>query len=261
MSTSGSRFEELDESDTISRGPAQPGGAAQAEEYTGVSWSIRDLLERATSLKAKGNAEFGQGRWQMALETYREGLAELPPAPPKPASPSLKGKQKAIEDDGQTEQTADEPAGTAAEQDEVRGLRAILSANVAACLLKLERYKEAVTACDSALEDKPDYAKALHRRALANEAIGSWSSLEASLADFNKLATLPDVSPLLADQIKAAQRRLPDKVRVQQDKEKDEVIGKLKDLGNTLLGKVGLSTDNFKFVEQPGGGHSISFQR
>lgn len=55
-------------------------------------------------------------------------------------------------------------------------------------------------------------------------------------ADYNKLATLPDVSPLLADQIKAAQRRLPDKVRAQQDKEKDEVIGKLKDLGNTLLG-------------------------
>ncbi|BGO98715.1 TPR domain containing protein [Rhodotorula toruloides] len=263
MSTSGSRFEELDEGDTVSRGPAQTEGAAREGEPDGLSWSIRDLLGRATSLKVKGNTEFGQGqgRWQMALETYREGLAELPPAPRKPASPSLKGKEKAIEDDGQMEQKDEEPAGTAAEQDEVRELRAILSANVAACLLKLERYKEAVTACDAALEEKPDYAKALHRRALANEAIGSWSSLEASLADYNKLATLPDVSPLLADQIKAAQRRLPDKVRAQQDKEKDEVIGKLKDLGNTLLGKFGLSTDNFKFVEQPGGGHSISFQR
>ncbi|KAJ8294678.1 Tetratricopeptide repeat protein 1 [Rhodotorula toruloides] len=245
MSTSGSRFEELDEGDTVSRGPAQTEGTAQAEE-SAVSWSIRDLLERATSLKAKGNTEFGQGRWQPALETYREAIAELPPAPPKPASPSLKGKEKAIEDDGQTEQKEEETAGTAGEQDEVRELRAMLSANVAACLLKLERYKEAVTACDSALEEKPDYAKALHRRALANEAIGSWSSLEASLADFNKLATLPDVSPLLADQSKAAQRRLPEKIRAEQDKEKDEVIGKLKDLGNTLLGKFGLSTDNFK---------------
>lgn len=104
---------------------------------------IRDLLGRATSLKAKGNTEFGQGqgRWQMALETYREGLAELPPAPRKPASPSLKGKEKAIEDDGQMEQKDEEPAGTAAEQDEVRELRAILSANVAACLLKLVRLR------------------------------------------------------------------------------------------------------------------------
>lgn len=58
----------------------------------------------------------------------------------------------------------------------------------------------------------------------------------AKLADFNRLATLPDNSPLLADQIRAAQRRLPDKIRAQQEKEKDEVIGKLKDLGNTLLG-------------------------
>ncbi|BGP07331.1 hypothetical protein JCM10049v2_003162 [Rhodotorula toruloides] len=260
MSTSGSRFEELDEGDTVSRGPAQTEGTAQAEE-SAVSWSIRDLLERATSLKAKGNAEFGQGRWQPALETYREAIAELPPAPPKPVSPSLKGKEKAIEDDGETGQTEEESVGTDTEQEEVRELRATLSANVAACLLKLERYKEAVTACDSALEEKSEYAKALHRRALANEAIGSWSSLEASLVDFNKLATLPDVSSLLADQSKAAQRRLPEKIRAQQDKEKGEVIGKLKDLGNTLLGKFGLSTDNFKFVEQPGGGHSISFQR
>lgn len=60
-------------------------------------------------------------------------------------------------------------------------------------------------------------------------------------ADFNKLATLPDVSSLLADQSKAAQRRLPEKIRAQQDKEKGEVIGKLKDLGNTLLGALRLA--------------------
>ncbi|BGP24007.1 TPR domain containing protein [Rhodotorula toruloides] len=260
MSISGSRFEELDKGEAVSRGLAQTGGAAQEGEPQSVSWRIRDLIERATSLKAKGNTDFGQGRWQMALETYREGLAELPPAPLKPASRSLKGKEKAIIDDEQAGQKEEDLAGPAAEQ-EIRELRAMLSANVAACLLKLVRYEDAVTACDSALEEKPEYAKALHRRALANEAIGSWSSLEASLTDYDKLATLPDISPLLADQIRAAQHRLPDKVRAQEEKEKDEAIGKLKDLGNTLLGKFGLSTDNFKFVEQPGGGHSISFQR
>jgi hypothetical protein len=38
--------------------------------------------------------------------------------------------------------------------------------------------------------------------------------------------------------------------------------GKLKDLGNTLLGKVGLSLDNFKAVQDPGtGSYSISFQQ
>lgn len=75
----------------------------------------------------------------MALETYREGLAELPPAPPKPASPSLKGKEKAVENDEETPEEGAEPGTSAAEQDELKELRAMLSANVAACLLKLVR--------------------------------------------------------------------------------------------------------------------------
>lgn len=33
----------------------------------------------------------------------------------------------------------------------------------------------------AALEDNPTYTKALQRRAMANEAIGSWSSLSAAL--------------------------------------------------------------------------------
>lgn len=37
------------------------------------------------------------------------------------------------------------------------------------------------------------------------------------------------------------------------------MLGKLKDLGNSILGNFGLSTDMFKFEQQPGGGYNMSF--
>lgn len=40
-----------------------------------------------------------------------------------------------------------------------------------------------------------------------------------------------------------------------------EMLGKLKDLGNTILGKFGMSIDNFKANKDPAtGGYSISYQ-
>jgi len=40
------------------------------------------------------------------------------------------------------------------------------------------------------------------------------------------------------------------------------MLGKFKDLGNTLLGKFGMSLDNFKADKDPNtGGYSIKFQQ
>ena len=60
------------------------------------------------------------------------------------------------------------------------------------------------------------------------------------MLDYDKLATLPDLTPLLARQVKQAQTRIPGAIEKQQQKEKDEVMGKLKDLGNTVLGESAL---------------------
>ena len=43
---------------------------------------------------------------------------------------------------------------------------------------------------------------------------------------------------------------------------KEETLGKLKDLGNSILGNFGLSTDNFKFDKDPGtGSYNIRFEQ
>jgi hypothetical protein len=122
------------------------------------------------------------------------------------------------------------------------------------------------------------YTKALHRRATANDRIGSWSSLTSAqegehftyinhqesanvVSDYQKLVTLlPSSSPQLRA-IRAALHGLPSRIKVQQDKEKDEMLNQLKTLGNGLLGKFGLSTDMFKFEQQPGGGYGVKFER
>ncbi|GAA5987420.1 hypothetical protein JCM11641_002285 [Rhodosporidiobolus odoratus] len=231
---------------------------------------LTEILSRSHDHKKRGNAEFGQGKGEAALETYKQGLEELP-VRTLPHNRSLKGKEKATkeaEGEGEakeptspTEQEEESLDEEQKQQAEVTELRAILHANVAACLLKLERYTEAVKACDDALEEKPDYTKALHRRAMANESIGSWGSLSTALEDFTALLSHADLTPLQRTQITLAKKRLPQKIEVQQQKEKDEVLGKLKDLGNTVLGKFGMSTENFKFVQQEGGGYSMQFQQ
>jgi hypothetical protein len=39
------------------------------------------------------------------------------------------------------------------------------------------------------------------------------------------------------------------------------MIGKLKELGDGILGKFGLSTNMFKFEPQEGGGYGMRFER
>lgn len=115
-----------------------------SDRSPGATYAVgkQDLLNRAKELKDVGNVEFGQGRWQMAIESYREGLAELPDTRAHGRSVSVKGKEKELQTDQddkaslQLEMSEEDRA----EWEECRELHAMLSANVAACYLKLVSY-------------------------------------------------------------------------------------------------------------------------
>mmetsp|Transcript_39571 Transcript_39571/g.88030 ORF Transcript_39571/g.88030 Transcript_39571/m.88030 type:complete len:249 (+) Transcript_39571:79-825(+) len=133
---------------------------------------------------------------------------------------------------------------------------AVYFANLAACDLKLEGHAaQAVENCSCALELDPKYSKALMRRSVAYEQL---DNLDNALADAKQLLELePDNA-----WAKSTAVRLEPIVREKHEKLKDEMLGKLKDLGNSLLGKFGLSLDNFKAEKDPStGGYNIQFKQ
>ena len=146
--------------------------------------------------------------------------------------------------------------------------------------------------CDRALELKPAYTKAHNRRAAALEHL---SLLDEALADFQAAtAQDPASAPTLAKDIERVKKLIEardEKLKVRGPRAnistsshcicasyalplssppppsaalavQEDMFGKLKDLGNSLLGKLGMSLDNFKAVKDPAtGSYSISFQQ
>lgn len=110
------------------------------------------------------------------------------------------------------------------------------------------------------------------------------SSLIHPRADYKHLASLAATPSSLLPTLRTKMATLPPKVEEAATKEKEEMMGKLKGIGDSVLGEsllfllrfafrerqsadilalctgwFGLSTNNFQMTEQPGGGHSLSF--
>lgn len=111
-----------------------------------------------------------------------------------------------------------------------------------------------------ALKLDPHYSKAILRRAQANEKMDTYSSLSDALEDYRTLSQQSDLDTHTKKECERANKRLPPIIKERMEKEKEEMMGKLKDLGNTLLGKFGLSTDNFQMQQDPRtGSYSVNF--
>eukprot|EP01137_Pigoraptor_chileana_P016543 Opistho-2@73464 len=132
---------------------------------------------------------------------------------------------------------------------------AVFYSNRAACYSKQDAFELVVDDCTTALDLDPSYVKARVRRGHAYEKL---DKLEEALADFNLVLEADPGNYVARD----ATRRLPPLITEKQEKLKAEMIGKLKDLGNLVLGKFGLSTDNFQLQQDPAtGSYSVNFTR
>lgn len=192
----------------------------EEEEYPGD-------IEAAEGLKIEGNEFFKNGEYQKAVDKYEEALGECP-------------------------------------EEEIK-LRSICFANLSTCLYRLEKYEESVERAGKALELDETYSKARLRRAMANEKIDTWASLETALEDLTKLKEQQDKdgenkdSNLLKD-VKSRIVKLEPKIKSKQQEETQEMVGKLKDLGNGFLNNFGMSLDNFQMTQNADGGYSVNMR-
>mmetsp|Transcript_8956 Transcript_8956/g.18072 ORF Transcript_8956/g.18072 Transcript_8956/m.18072 type:complete len:226 (+) Transcript_8956:24-701(+) len=131
----------------------------------------------------------------------------------------------------------------------------IFFANRAAVFARMGQHQAVCDDCDAALQRQPEYVKALLRRAQAREALDQPSE---ALADMKKALELDPGAKVAA----AAVPRLEAAANAKLEQQKEEMLGKLKELGNGILGKFGMSLDNFKAEKDPNtGSYNISFQQ
>lgn len=133
--------------------------------------------------------------------------------------------------------------------------RSILYCNRSASKMKLQNYDKAIKDCTKAIELDDKYLKAYLRRAQSYEVKEKY---DESLADFKKVLEL---DPSNKEALKAVDR-LPPLIEQKNEQLKNEMLGKLKDLGNMILKPFGLSTSNFQMEQDPETkGYKINFKQ
>ena len=129
----------------------------------------------------------------------------------------------------------------------------ILYCNQGICFNKLNDKDKALESFSSALKLNDKYAKALANRMLLYNAKGDY--IEA----YDDFKRLKEIDQKLFSNYAHMEGELCAKAEVKKKEMTDEMLGKLKEMGNSILGNFGISLDNFKMIPNGQGGYSIQY--
>ncbi len=171
-------------------------------------------------------------------------------------------KKASVEQDANPSENKEERGGDKEEEEshdehkEYRQKRSVYFANRAACQIALHDYDSAAHDCSDAIDLDPSYLKAYMRRATAFEHLEEY---DRGLRAAKHILESMDSSNAFA---RAYMTRVTPLAEKKQEQLKEEMMTKLKDLGNSLLGNFGLSLDNFKAEQDPDtGSYSVKFSQ
>eukprot|EP01056_Protomagalhaensia_sp_Gyna25_P002323 Protomagalhaensia_sp_Gyna_25__2322@NODE_227_length_4270_cov_139_711652_g177_i0_p2_GENE_NODE_227_length_4270_cov_139_711652_g177_i0NODE_227_length_4270_cov_139_711652_g177_i0_p2_ORF_typecomplete_len437_score82_53TPR_11/PF13414_6/0_00029TPR_11/PF13414_6/0_00023TPR_11/PF13414_6/0_086TPR_2/PF07719_17/0_00048TPR_2/PF07719_17/0_00044TPR_2/PF07719_17/0_13TPR_1/PF00515_28/0_012TPR_1/PF00515_28/1_8e05TPR_1/PF00515_28/0_13TPR_9/PF13371_6/2_8TPR_9/PF13371_6/1_7e07TPR_19/PF14559_6/0_00027TPR_19/PF14559_6/1_ len=134
-------------------------------------------------------------------------------------------------------------------------LASILFCNMAAVHFSEGRWEECIQCCSDSIELDPNFVKAYIRRYRANMAFKKYTEAASDLS--KALEIEPNLRSTFENELVAIERL----AKEQFEKDKAEMLGKLKDFGNWALGKVGMSLDNFNVIQDPQtGSYNIQYQ-
>lgn len=129
--------------------------------------------------------------------------------------------------------------------------------NRSACYLQLKQYKQCISDASESIKLQPENnIKAYLRRAQAYEHCDN--NYSDAVNDYKCVLKYDPVHKVASSEI----RRLQPLADAALEQQKAEMMSKLKGLGNSILGKFGMSLDNFQATKDPAtGSYSISMNK
>ena len=200
----------------------------------------------AEAEKEAGNKAYNGRRFEEAIECYTRALSLLPSTAPA-RLPALRGAPPAAAAAAPPAAAAEEGAAAAAvaalPPAEAPAppipacdlLRCVCLSNRAAVSTSLERWGAVLADCDRALELNPAFAKALRRRAAALERLHLLDEAEADCKRLLGSEFEAQLPPRDAEQLRGDLARLEELRKARDAKLAEDMLGKLKEMGNGLL--------------------------
>jgi len=178
-----------------------------------------EKIEISERIKEEGNELFQKGSWSDAVDKYEEAATLVYYC--YSTDPGWRQNNRGIDDDVLV--LVNDEGSNEDEKRQQQKLRLACCLNLAACKQKLEKYDEAIAACDVALELDPQNVKGLYRRAEARVRPSSSTAYDLDLA-IKDLAKAHSVDPRNS-MVEKLLTRLREERKVQREKDSKTFTG------------------------------------